>query len=359
MIPQIEPWIDEEELKELAEVIKSTWITEYKKTEEFEEGIRKLTGAKYALAVSNGTIGLYMCLKALGIGEGDEVIVPDFTFIASANSVIMAGAEPVFADIDRKTLNIDAGKIEAAITPKTKAIMPVHIYAQAADMDAVMKAAKKHSLPVVEDAAEGVGAYFKEKHTGTFGELGVLSFYGNKTITTAEGGMILTDNEALFRKCWQLKNHGREVKGTFIHPHIGYNFCFTDLQAAIGLAQLRKLPRILEIKKAINDKYRELLAGVEAVKFTEVDKRGKPAHWFTSILVDDVEGLAKHLEKEGIQTRRFFYPMHMQPPYKEKVRGSFPNSEWAYNHGLSLPSSVLLKDEQIEIIAEKIKEFYK
>lgn len=358
MIPQIEPWIDEAELKELATVIKSTWITEHRKTEEFEAGIRKLTGAKYALAVSNGTIGLYVCLKALGIGNGDEVIVPDFTFIASANSVKMAGAEPAFVDVDRKTFNIDASKIETAITPRTKAIMPVHIYAQAADMDAVMKAAKKHNLPVVEDAAQGIGVHFRGKHTGTFGELGLLSFYGNKSITTAEGGMILTDDEALFKKCWQLKNHGREVKGTFIHPHIGYNFCFTDIQAAIGVAQLRKLPKILERKKEINGKYRELLADVNEVAFTYIDERGTPGHWFTSILVDDVEGLAKHLEKNGIETRRFFYPMHMQPPYKEKAKGKFPASEWAYNHGLSLPSGVLLKDEQIETVAKKIREFY-
>ncbi len=359
MIPQIEPWIDEEELKELKEVIASTWITENRKTEEFESRIKKLTGAKYALSVCNGTAALYVAQKALGIGEGDEVIVPDFTFIATSNSAIMAGAKPIMVDVDKKTFNMDAAELEAAITPKTKAIMPVHIYAQAADMEAIMKIAKKHSLPVIEDAAQGVGVYFNDKHVGTFGDIGMLSFYGNKTITTGEGAMLITNDERLYKKCWQLKNHGREAKGTFIHPHIGFNFGFTEMQAAIGVAQLRKLPKILERKKAINDRYRELLSGVEAVKFTEIDKRGRPAHWFTSILVDDVEGLAKHLLKNDVQTRRFFYPLHMQPCYKGMAEGNFPNSEWAYKHGLSLPSSVLLKDEQIKFVAEKARAFYK
>lgn len=358
MIPQIEPWIDEAELKELAEVIKSTWITESKKTEEFENGIKKLTGAKYALSFCNGTVALYAAQKALGIGAGDEVIVPDFTFIATSNSAIMAGAKPVMVDVDRKTFNMDAGKLEAAITPRTKAIMPVHIYAQAADMEAIMKVAKKHSLPVIEDAAQGVGVYFNSKHVGTFGDIGMLSFYGNKTITTGEGGMLITNDEKLYKKCWQLKNHGREVKGTFIHPHIGFNFGFTEMQAAVGVAQLKKLPKILERKKAINDMYRELLKDVKEAEFTHIDERGKPAHWFTSILVDDVEGLAEHLKKNEIQTRRFFYPLHVQPCYKGAVKGSFPNSEWAYSHGLSLPSGVLLKDEQIAFVAEKIREFY-
>lgn len=358
MIPQIEPWIDEEELEELKKVIQSTWVTEYKKTEEFENKIKELTGAQYAIAVSNGTAALYVALKVLGIGEGDEVIVPDFTFIATPNSVKMAGGTPIMVDVDRKTFNIDPVKIEAVITEKTKAIMPVHIFAQSADMDAILRVADKYKLPVVEDAAQGVGVYFNGKHTGTFGKIGVLSFYGNKVITTGEGGVILTDEEKVFRRCWQLKNHGREVKGTFIHPSIGFNFCFTELQAAIGVAQMRKLPQILENKKYINDRYRELLIDAEEVKFAGLDDRGKPAYWFTNILVDDVEGLAAHLMKNEIQTRRFYYPTHMQQPYKDNVTGKFPNSEWIYEHGLSLPSSATLKEEQIKEIADTIKEFY-
>lgn len=359
MIPQIEPWIDEEEVKEITKVVRSTWITEHDETAQFEEGIRKYAGAKHALAVSNGTIALYVALKALGIGEGDEVIVPDMTFIATANSVKMAGAEPVLADIDKKTFNISPQSIENAITKKTKAIMPVHLYAQAADMDEILKIARKHNLKVIEDAAQGIGVYFKGKHAGTFGDIGILSFYGNKTLTTAEGGMILTNSTELHEKCWRLKNHGRKEKGIFVHEEIGYNFCFTDLQAAIGIAQLKKLPKILERKKHLNDKYQQLLAGVKEIKFPHIDERGKPAHWFTSILIDDVEGLVEHLKKNEIQTRRFFYPLHLQPCYKGMASGEFPNAEWAYEHGLSLPSSVMLKDEQLELVAEKIKEFYK
>ena len=356
MIPQIEPWIDEVELNELSKVIKDNWITEGEKTEEFESGFKKLTGAKHAFAVNNGTIGLYMAQKILGIGEGDEVIVPDFTFIASCNSIKMAGAAPVLVDVDKKTFNIDPEKLKEKIRDKTKAVMPVHLYGQSADMDAIMKIAKENNLMVIEDAAQGVGVKFNGRHVGILGEIGVLSFYGNKTITTGEGGLILTNDDNLAKEVFMFKNHGRTVKGTFIHEKIGYNFSFTDLQAAVGVAQLSKLKEIIKRKRRIREKYEELLKDIPEIQFTFIDQRCEPVHWFTSILIDNPQKLFDYLKKEGIETRRFFYPIHKQPCYN--LKGDFPNSDYAYEHGLSLPSSALLKEEQIDFICEKIKAFF-
>lgn len=357
MIPQIEPWIDDEELNQLKEVIAARWITEGKKTQQFEENLSAYTKAKHAISVCNGTVALYMCLKVLGIGEGDEVIVPDFTFIATANAVIMAGAKPVFVDIEDKTFNIDPALIEEKITKKTKAIMPVHIYGAAADCDSILKVAKKHSLFVVEDAAQGVGTTYKGRHVGTFGDLGILSFYGNKVITSGEGGMILTNDDVLAKKCWMLKNHGREMKGTFIHPTIGYNFCMTDLQAAIGLAQFSKLPEILERKRKIRQTYEKLLASIQQIKFPQ-QVPGR-VDWFTSIIVDDPAALTDFLKASDIQTRRFFYPLHMQPAFSHFGYKNFPQAEKAYNTGLSLPSSATIAESDIHTVCEKIRLFFK
>lgn len=356
LIPQIQPWINEEELKNITDVIKSTWITEGKKTELFEKKIKKTTSAKYAITMSNGTVALYCALKALDIGPGDEVIVPDLTFIATANSVILAGANPVFCDIELETFGLDPDKIEAKITSRTKAIMPVHLYGVSAMIDKIKAIAKKHNLKIIEDAAQGIGVKFGGRHVGSFGDFGVISFYGNKTITTGEGGVILTNNKDLAKKCFVLKNHGRTKKGIFIHRYIGFNFSFTDLQAAIGLAQLGKLDKIIDRKNYIRRFYVGKLKNIEQIKFPIISNNTMPVFWFTNILTDDAVGLSKHLDKMGIQTRRFFYPLHKQPCYKSA--GSFPNSEKAYRTGLSLPSSVTIKDEDLAYVCEQIKNYF-
>ncbi len=244
MIIQIQPWIDDSEMHELMKVVQSTFVTEASLTKEFEQMTRDLTKAKHAIAVANGTLGLFCALKALGIGIGDEVIVPDLTFIASANAIIMAGAKPVFCDVEINTLCIDIEKAKSKVTANTKAIMPVHLYGQSADMVKVLNFAKENNLKVIEDAAQGVGVLFEGKHVGTFGDIGILSYYGNKTITTGEGGIILTNDDELAKICYRLKNHGRDTKGTFIHEHIGFNFSFTEMQAALGVSQMKKLNAI-------------------------------------------------------------------------------------------------------------------
>lgn len=360
MIIQIQPWIDHEEMEQLKRVVDSTFVVEHELTKEFEEMTRQMAGSKHAIAMTNGTVALYCCLKALNIGPGDEVIVPDMTFIATANAVIMAGATPVFADVDEKTFCFSTEKAEPLITDRTKAIMPVHLYGQAADMEAIIPWAKEHKLKVIEDAAQGVGVKLNGKHVGTFGELGILSYYGNKTITCGEGGVVLTDDDELAKICYRLKNHGRDVKGTFKHEHIGFNFSFTEMQAAIGIAQMNKLQRIIDVKQAIYDRYVAELSDLPRFRPVFIDPRCSPVFWFTSFLTDDNEEISAYLKDAGIQTRKFFYPLHKQPCYEGIIDANTecPVSAEIYEKGISLPSSYILTDEEQTFVIAKIREFY-
>ena len=363
MIKQIEPWIDDKELEQLKRVVNSTFVTEAMLTQEFEEMNRDLAGAKHAIAMSNGTVAIFCALKALDIGVGDEVIVPDLTFIATANAVIMAGAIPVFCDIYPDTFCINVEKAEEKISKYTKAIIPVHLYGQSADMGKIKLLAEKHKLKIIEDAAQGVGVKFSGQHVGTFGDIGILSYYGNKTITCGEGGMVLTNDDALAIKCYRLKNHGRDKKGIFIHDEIGFNFSFTEMQAAVGIAQMKKLDKIITRKQEIRDRYVKEFKGITALEPVFIDPRTDPVFWFTSFLSNEIEELSEYLLEYEIQTRRFFYPLHLQPCYqKSKVfninRENYSVSENIYNCGLSLPSSYTLKDEEQYYVIKKIKEFY-
>ena len=361
MIPQIQPWIDEQEWHEVKRVMESTYLTENRATQAFEHGVASLTGAKHAIAVCNGTAALYCILKALGIGHGDEVIVPDMTFVATANSVIMAGAKPTFAPISQSTLDFDYRALEALVQPSTKAIMPVHLYGRAADLARVLAFADKFNLHVIEDAAQAIGVRFDDQHVGFSGVAGAISFYGNKTITCGEGGIILTNNDEIADQCRQLKNHGRKQRGTFVHEHIGFNFSMTEMQAAVGVAQLRKLPAIIERKEQIYNSYMTSLGTIPKLEGLPIDPRCKPVHWFTSFYAENRDSLADHLASCGIQTRLFFCPLHMQPCYQESLAGNgadFSESVEAYAKGISLPSSYGLSDEELAFVIEKIKSFY-
>ena len=359
-IPQIEPWIDDEELVQLKRVIQSTYVTEHHLTQEFEDLIKELTGSRYAIALTNGTAALYCCLVALDIGPGDEVIVPNLTFIATANAVLMAGATPVFCDVLPDTMCMDPAEAERLITPRTRALMPVHLYGQSADMHRLSSIAETYSLKIIEDAAQGVGVKFDNKHVGTYGDLGILSFYGNKTITCGEGGVILTDDEDLRNKCYRLKNHGRSAKGIFKHEDIGYNFAFTEMQAAVGIAQMNKLARIIEKKNEIYNTYHTNLDNVfDRLNPIYIDPRTTPVHWFVSFLTDHKENLCEYLNGESIGTRSFFYPLHSQPCYSHtKVGSSFEVTDKLFNRGISLPSSYhLTYTDQMRII-ESIQRFF-
>src|SRR5580700_5635061 len=349
-IVQIEPWIDECELRELKRVIDSTFLVEHDLTREFESLTAAMAGCRHAMAVCNGSMALFVCLKALGIGPGDEVIVPNLTFVATANAVILAGATPVLCDVREDTFCLDVERAEKLLTRKTRALLPVHLYGQSADMPQVMALARAHHLKVIEDAAEGVGVTFEGRHVGTFGDMGILSYYGNKTITCGEGGMVLTDDDELARAAYRLKNYGRDQKGTFVHESIGFNFSFTDLQAAIGIAQMKKLPAIVCRKREIHDRYVDELRSLAGLRPVFIDPRCQSVFWFTSFLCDNPDALSAFLRGHNIQTRRFFCPLHLQPCYADRkhvqiIDPDFRISERIYRQGISLPSAYSLTPE--------------
>lgn len=363
LIPQIEPWVDQNELRELTRVIDSTFLVEHELTREFESMTAQLTGANNAVAVCNGTMALFTCLKAMGIGPGHEVIIPNFTFIASANAVILAGAVPVICEVHENTFCIDVSRANRLVTERTKAIMPVHLYGQSADMLEVMAFARRYGVHVVEDAAEAIGVRYEGRHVGTFGEMGILSYYGNKTITCGEGGIVLTNDDALAKASYRLKNYGRDRKGTYIHETIGFNFSFTDLQAAIGIAQMKKLPAIIDKKRQIHDRYVKELEGMKRFRPVYVDPRCEPVFWFTSFLCEDPDSLSSFLRGQNVQTRRFFLPLHQQPCYADRkyIRAAYDDfriSESIYRHGISLPSSYSLTEDDQSHVIEQIRRFY-
>lgn len=359
IILNTEPWVGREELAQVTQSIKARWLSGGPKLKEFQEKIAKTCGVKHGIACCNGTQALYIGLKILGVGPGDEVIVPDFTFVASSNAVVWTGAKPVFVDVEPKTFNIDPRKIEKAITKKTRAIMPVHIYGQAANMTEVMRLAKKHKLLVIEDAAQAIKVTWRGRPVGSFGDVACLSFYADKAMTTGEGGMVLTNSDELARKAVVLLNQGRTGRGWYIHDELGYNFRMTDIQAGIGLAQFKKLPRIIK-KRAQNEKlYKKYLADVLQVKFPYVSGEGNRTIWRITVLVKDPGALLEFLDKEGIKCARTFYPLHLQPCYKNlSIKGDFGNAQYIYDHLLRLPSGTGLTPQEIFYVCQKIKEFY-
>lgn len=359
-IRQIEPWINDAEIEQLARVGETTYVTEGPLTEEFEARFRDITGARHAIAYANGTMAQFAILKAVGVGPGDEVIVPDMTFIATCNAVLLAGARPVLCDIERGRVAMDPEKAAALITPKTKAIVPVHLYGGMADMTRLLEIADAANVAIVEDAAQAVGVSSNGRHAGTFGKAGYLSFYGNKTMTTGEGAVILVDDPDLAEACYRMKNHGRKEKGTFIHDQIGFNFSFTDLHAAVGLAQLEKLPEIIARKRKLYDLYQDRLSGINALSFQLYDQDIDFVPWFTNVFVDDAAALSEFLDGKQIGSRRFFYPLHRQPCYTSEMveLSTCEESAWTFDHGLSLPSAVTLTEVEVDAVCTAIKEYY-
>jgi len=360
MIPIAEPWLGEEELKNVMECIKTNWISSQGKfVKQFESDFAKFCNTKYGIATANGTVALHLALAAHGIKPGDEVIVPTFTFIATANVVKYCNAKPVLVDSEPKTWNIDVNKIEEKITKKTKAIIPVHVFGHPADMDPIMEIAKKHNLFVLEDAAEAHGAKYKGKMVGSIGDVGSFSFFGNKIITTGEGGMLVTDDEEFVKKSQVLRDHGMSKEKKYIHPFLGYNYRMTNLQAAVGVAQLAKIGEILERKRKIAERYERLLKDTEGISFQPIAEWADNVYWFTNIMIEDSfklsrdELLAK-LNKNGIDARPFFYPIHQQPSYKEYSKEKFPVSDEISRKGINLPSSATLKEDDIKTIVDVI-----
>ncbi len=359
MINQMEPWIGIEEKQALIEYLDGGgWLTEFKKTREFEQKIAEFVHSKYVSVVNNGTTSLIIALMALGIEKGDEVIVPDFTMIASSNAIILAGAKPVLVDIDPNNLCLDLDKAEKAITSRTKAIMYVSINGRSHEITKVLALAKKHNLHIVEDAAQSLGSTSNGKHLGTFGDIGSISFSSTKIITTGQGCALFTDDIQLFQKISLIRDFGRPKSGVDYHEVVGFNAKFTDLQAVIGIEQMKKLSWRVQRKKEIYKIYMDCMEGIDDLEFINTNLV-ETSPWFIDILVRNRRSeLMSFLSKRGIGSRVFYPSIHTQPPYSW-VKGDFSISAEISRRGLWLPSSSFLSDDTILLICKNVKDFFK
>jgi perosamine synthetase len=348
------------ELGLVKSVLDSNFLNDGDVTEEFAGKIAKLVDAKFGVGVTSGTSAIYLSLVALGIGHGDEVIVPDITFIATANAVSMTGAKPVLVDIDLSTLNISVAAMQAAITSKTKAVVPVHISGRGADMKEILRVCNEHRVAVVEDAAEAFCSKHNGRFLGTFGQAGCFSFSPNKVITTGQGGVIVTNDEIVFRRLRELKDQGRPVRGTGgddVHNSIGFNFKLTNLQAAVGIGQLEKLPARLERIRRTYQIYRDELAETKAIRILpfNIDK-GEQPQWIDA-LAERRDQLDAFLAENGAGCRRFWFPLHTQKPYRDSDR-AFPNSTRIGKEAIWLPSAFQMSDDDVRHVSRLIGKFY-
>jgi perosamine synthetase len=355
-----QPELGEEERERVLQVLASNYINDGDVTEEFSRAIAKLVDAKFAVGVTSGTAAIYLALVALEIGTGDEVIVPDMTFIATANAVSMTGATPVLVDVEPATLNISVAAIEAAITPKTKAVVPVHVSGRAADMEAILSICANRDIAVIEDAAEAFCSAHKDRALGTFGRASCFSFSPNKVLTTGQGGIVVTGDETIFHRLRELKDQGRPVRGTGgadTHDSIGFNFKLTNLQAAVGLGQLAKLSGRLERARQTYRIYRDELAEVKGIRVLpfKIDQ-GEQPQWIDA-LAERRDGLDTFLAKNGAGCRRFWFPLHTQKPYR-RDDGDFPISTGLGKQAIWLPSAFQMTDSDVQTVCHLIKKFY-
>lgn len=364
MIPLCIPEVRGNEWKYIKECLDTNWVSSVGSyVDKFENDFANYLGVKAAVVTMNGTAALELALRTLGIGEGDEVIVSSLTFISPVNTIKYVGADPVFVDVCRDTWVMDENKIEELITPKTKAILPVHIYGNPVNMDKIMDIAKKYNLFVIEDATESLGAIYKGEKSGTIGDIGCFSFNGNKLITTGAGGMLVTGNKDLEKRAKHLSTQTKTVleNGAFYHEEIGYNFRMPNILAAMGCAQLEKIEEYINAKLEHATEYNNLLKNVKGINIPLQKDDTINVNWLYSILIEDDfhltrDVLINKLKENGIQSRPFFMPVHNMPPYINCKCGdmSVTNSIWA--KGINLPSSVDLKKEDIEKICKVIKE---
>lgn len=360
MINQIEPWICKNEIETVSECISSTFVTEGKYTKIFEEKIQNLHRCSFQpVAYCNATAAIYASLKVLGIKNNQEVIIPALTFVATANAVIMAGGVPVCVDID-DFFNLDLKAVKEAINSNTFAVMPVHLYGHFTNVESLRTICDDNKLMLIEDASQGVGVSNSDGiFAGTVGDIGVLSFYGNKFITSAQGGMIISKDPLVLSKLRQFKNHGRVNKGTFWHEEIGLNFCTSDLNSSLGVAQLERFEEIKARKKTIFDTYKKHLSNNKFLKLDMLPHE-HPCYWFVSVFTDAADHLNEYLTNMGIQSRRAFPPLSMQPCYKDTNQIKFTtdiNARALYSRYLSLPSSATLCDEDILKICNALNQY--
>jgi len=360
-IPIYQPDLSGNEKKYVIDCLDSTWISSKGKyLPLFENKFKEFIGVKYATCVSNGTVALHLALITLGIGHGDEVIIPTLTYIASVNSISYTGAKPIFVDSLKTTWQIDPDDVRKKITVKTKAIMVVHLYGHACDMDSLSAICKEYGLFLIEDCAEAIGTMYKGKYVGTFGDISTFSFFGNKTITTGEGGMVVTNDETLFDRSVHFKGQGLAKHRQYWHDVVGYNYRMTNICAAIGYAQMERIHEFIIRKREIAELYKTCL------KDSEIQYQGEAvdtvnSYWIFSILTpngDSRDPLRKYLADAGVETRPLFYPVHTMPMYSSKFQ-KIPIAENLGWRGINLPSYPGLKNNEVIYICELIKDFFR
>jgi perosamine synthetase len=361
-IPVSAPALLGNEKRYVNECLETTWISSIGRfIEEFERSFGAYCEMDHAVSCVNGTVALHLALMGLDIGPGDEVLVPSLTYVASANAVRYCGAEPVFVDSDRRTWNADPADILRKITPRTKAIMAVHLYGKPAPMAEILEIAREHGLKVVEDVAEAIGATYGGRPLGSLSDVAAFSFFGNKVITCGEGGMVLTQDEALGRKIRQLKGQGQDFERRYWFPVVGYNYRMTNIQAALGLAQLEKVGEYLAARDEIEAWYREELEGRPGVELVARDASERSVCWLFSAVLPHHAGPARdevmaRLRKSGVDSRPFFYPCHILPPYLGGRAAECPNAEWLGERGLSLPTWVGMTREHVRRVSRAFVE---
>lgn len=362
-IPVMEPLLNGNELEYVTDCIKTGWISSQGKfVRQFESVFSEYCSMPYALAVSNGTVALHLALEALGVGEGDEVIVPDITFAASINAIIYTGATPVIVDVSLDTWTLDLYEVKRAITERTKAIMPVHLYGHPCDMDPLLDLAKKHHIFIIEDCAEALGSLYKGRPVGSFGDAATFSFFGNKTITTGEGGMVLLRDKQIYDHAHVLRDHGMSRDKKYWHDVVGYNYRMTNLQGAIGVAQMERLPEFVESKRRIANFYNKMFASLNEILCPPEATWSYNSYWLYTFLLNDQMNISRDeliskLLKNGIESRRTFYGLHEMPIYKQYIKDQkcFSNSELISKNGINLPSSVTLSSQELERIGKAVK----
>jgi len=361
-VPLSHPTLGEKEAAYVLDCIQSTWISSAGQyLDRFEAAFAEHVGVKHAVTCSNGTVALHLALVALGVEPGDEVLVPTLTFVACSNAVAYCGAKPVLVDIDPEIWALDAAKIEELITPQTKGIIAVHLRGHPADMDAIMAIAKKHGLFVIEDAAQAHSAQVHGKPVGSIGDMGTFSFFGNKMMTTGEGGMITTNDDAMAAQMRMLKNQGMTKERRYWHPVIGYNYRLTNVQAAIGLAQVERLPELAARHREVAAWYQEELQGVPGLTWQQTKPWARHAWWQFVVVVDesfnpDRDEVLACLNGAGIDARRLYYPTHQLPPFEEGAAGrKFPVADHHAARGICLPTWAGLARDQVAYVCEHLR----
>lgn len=359
-IPLVQPVFDGNELEYVTDCIVTGWVSSQGKyVKQFESDFAAYVGADSALAVSNGTVALHLALASLGIGPGDEVLVPNLTFAAPANAILYVGATPVFVDVDPVSMAINPHEAEKLISERTSAIIAVHLYGYPANMDLIVSLAAKHDLRIIEDCAEALGSCYKGKHVGLMGDSATFSFFGNKTITTGEGGMVLFKDPLLYQKAQILRDHGMSPERRYWHNEIGFNYRLTNLQAALGVAQLEKVKDFIDRKRWIADQYNEVLKGSSLLSLPQDGGDIYNSYWLYTLVLQEKlsskrDEVLNYLKARGIEARPIFFPLDRMPPYKKYIHKgtSYPISDWLSSCGISLPSSVTITKDEINRVSK-------